>query len=116
MGFDGKKEKVGHLVFPVTEESITDATKLPWEGDRWHKNWFVPRESHSFALKPEFWHVTGIKGFHQSWIKPEYINPMKVIIHLITCEGEFGIFKSYHIHLLAHFVDQRYLNFPLFFL
>ena len=116
MGFDGREERVGHLVFSVTEESISHATKLPREGERWHKHWFVLRASHNFALKPECHHVSGNKGYHHSWIKPEYLNPLIVIIHLVTCEGKFGVFKSCHLHLLAHFVDQKYLNLPFFFL
>ena len=39
-----------------------------------------------------------------------------VIIHLVTCEGKFSVFKSCHLRLLAHFVDNRCLNFPLVFL
>ena len=39
-----------------------------------------------------------------------------VIIQLVTCEGKFSVFKSYHIRLFAHFVDNRCLNFPFFFL
>ena len=70
MGFDGREARVGHLVFLVTEESISHGTKLPWEGERWHKHWFVPRASHNFALKPECCHVSGSKGYHHSWIKP----------------------------------------------
>ena len=60
--------------------------------------------------------MTGIKGFHRSWIKPKYLNPLTVIIHLITCEGKFSIFKYCHLHLLAHFVNQKHLNFPYYFL
>ena len=117
MGFNGKKAMVGHLVFPITEESITITTKLPREGDQWHKHWFVPRASHNFALKPEFRHVAGRNGFHRSWIKPEYLNPLRVIIHLITCEGKFRVFKSYHLHFLSHFVNHhKHLNFPYYFL
>ena len=106
MGFNGKKERVDHIVFPINEESITCTTKLPQEGDRWNKHWFVPRASHNFSLKPKFWHVVGIKGFHCNWIKPEYLNPLTVIIHLITCEGKFSVFKSCHLHFLAHFIDH----------
>ena len=60
--------------------------------------------------------MTSIKGYHHSWIKPKYINPLTVIIHLVTCEGKFSVFKSRHLRLLAHFVDNISLNFPFFFL
>ena len=54
MIFDGKKARVGHFIFPVTEESIVLATKIPREGTRWHKHWFLLWASHNFALKPEY--------------------------------------------------------------
>ena len=38
MSFDGQKVRVGHNVFPITEESITLANKLPREGIQWHKH------------------------------------------------------------------------------
>ena len=116
MGFDGREERVDHLVFQVTEELIARATKLPREGERWHRHWFVPRASHNFTLKPKCRHVSGSKGYHHSWIKLEYLNPFTVIIDLVTCKGKFSIFKSCHLRLLDHFVDQKYLNFPFFFL
>ena len=64
MGFDGKLARVGHLIFQVTEETITIVTKLPREGTCWHKHWFLPQSSHDFSLKPEYQHVAGTKGFH----------------------------------------------------
>ena len=115
MEFDGKTTRVGHLSFQVTEESISRATKLSREGERWHKHWLVPWASHNFSLKRKFHHVTGVKGYYHSWIKLDYIKPLIVIIHLVTCEGKFSIFKSCHLRLLAHFVDNTRLNFPFFF-
>ena len=64
MGFDDKLDRVGHLIFQVTEETITLANKLLREGTHWHKHLFLPRSSHNFTLKPEFQHVVGAKGFH----------------------------------------------------
>ena len=107
---------VGHILFPVTKEAIAVVTKLPREGTRWHKHLFLPRSAYHFTLKPYFQHVSGRKGFHKEWIKPEYLNPITVIIHLITCEGKFTIFKFCHLRLLAHFVNQQFLNFPFYFL
>ena len=44
-GFDGKIAKVGPLIFPVIEDSIVLATKLPREGACWKKHLFpgIPR-------------------------------------------------------------------------
>ena len=88
--------RVGYLTFPMTEETITVATKLPREGTHWHKHLFLPRLSHDFALKLEYQHVAGMKGFHGEWVNSEYLNPLAIIIHLITCEGKFTVFKACH--------------------
>ena len=106
MGFDAKKDMVGHLIFLVTEEYISLLTKLQREGTHWHKHWFLPRASHKFTLKPKYQHVAGIKGFHWNWIKLEYLNPLLAIILLITYEGKFSVFKYFHLCLLAHFVNR----------
>ena len=101
-GFDGKMAKVGHLTFSMTEESIALATKFPREGARWHKHLFLPWTTHEFALRVEYQNVANTKGYHREWIKLEYLEPLTVIIWLITCEGKYTIFKSSHLILLAH--------------
>ena len=80
--------KVGPLIFPVTEDSIALAKKLPREGARWHKHLFLPWMSHEFSLRAEYQHVAGTKGFHKEWINPECHEPLTVIIQLITYEGK----------------------------
>ena len=115
MGFNGRTATTGHLSFQVTKESIAHPTKIPREGERWHKHWFIPWASHNFSLKLEFWYFTGIKGYHHSCIKPKYIKPLTIIIHLVTCDGKFSVFKSCHLQSVSHFVNNRCLNFPFFF-
>ena len=105
-------DRVGYLTFPVTEETIAVVTKLLREGTRWHKHMFLLLSSHDFALKMDYHHIAGMKGFHREWVKMEYLNPLAIIIHLITCEGKFTMFKDFHFLLLAHFVNQQFLNFP----
>ena len=41
-GFDGKMARVGFITFSVTKETIVVATKIPREGNSWHKNLFLP--------------------------------------------------------------------------
>ena len=108
--------RVGHLLFPVIEETIAVTRKLPREGVRWHKHLFLPWSTYDFALKSGYQHVAGAKGFHREWIKSKYINPLIIIIFLITCEGKFNVLKYYHLRLLSHFVNQQLLNFPFYFL
>ena len=107
--------RVGYLFFLVIEETIAIATKIPREGTRWHKHLFIPQSSYIFARKPYFQHVAGSKGFHREWVKSEYLNPLTIIIRLITYEGKFTVFKIFHLRLLAHFVNQQFLNFLFYF-
>ena len=108
--------RVGHILRPLTKETIAITTNIPREGVRWHKHLFLPWSTYIFALKPGYQHVAGAKGFHQEWIKTEYINPLIINIYLITCEGKFNVFKSCNLCLLDHFVNQQLLNFPFSFL
>jgi hypothetical protein len=116
VGFDGKTTHVGSLIFEVTEESISAATKLPRMGDRWFKNHQLSRSSYNRVFKPEFESISGEKGYAKEWIKPELVNPLIIITRLITCEGRYSTFKACHFRLLAHFLFNKPLNFPFYFL
>ena len=115
LGFDGHTAKVGSLVFQVTEESIAQATRLPRTGDRWFKNFRLPRKDYDCVFKPKFLAVKGEKGFSKLWVKEEFLNSLVIITKLITCEGRFSTFKAYHFRLLAHFEFSKLLNFPFYF-
>jgi hypothetical protein len=49
-------------------------------------------------------------------IKQELVNPLIIITRLITCEGRYSTFKACHFRLLAHFLFNKPLNFPFYFL
>jgi hypothetical protein len=116
VGFDVNIAHVGSLNFAVIEESIAVATKLPRMGDRWFKNHQLPRSSYNKVFNPEFEIISGAKGYAKEWINPELVNPLIVITRLITCEGRYSTFKSCHFRLLAHFLFNKPLKFPFYFL
>jgi hypothetical protein len=116
LGFDGKKMNVGSLTFEVSEESIAAATKLPRMGDRWFKNHQLPRLSYNRVFKPDFENSSEAKGYSREWIKVELINTLIIITRLITYEGRYSTFKACHFRLLAHFLFNKPLNFPFYFL
>ena len=115
LGFDGHIAKVGSLEFSVTEESISLATGLPRTGDRWFKNFRLPRKDYDYVFKPEFLVVKGEKGFSKLWVRDEFHNSLLIITKLITCEGIFSTYKACHFRLLAHFEFGKLLNFPFYF-
>ena len=115
LGFDGHTAKVASLEFPITDESIALATRLPRTGDRWFKNFRLPRKDYDCVFKPEFLAMKGEKGFSKLWVREEFHNYLMIITKLITCEGRFSTFKAYHFRLLAHFEFGKLLNFPFYF-
>jgi hypothetical protein len=115
-GFDGNIAHVGSLKFAVTRESIAAAKKFPRMGDRWFKNHQLPHSSYNRVLKPEFERISGEKGYAKECINPKLVNPLIVITRLITCEGRYSTFKACHFRLLAHFLFNKPLNFPFYFL
>jgi hypothetical protein len=116
VGFHGKTTHVGYLIFEVTEESIYTTTKLPRMGDRWFKNHQLSRSSYNRVFKPKFERISGEKRYAKEWIKKEFFNPLIIITTLITYEGRYSTFKSCHFILLAHFLFNKPLNFPFYFL
>jgi hypothetical protein len=116
VGFDGRISHVGSLNFAVTKESIVAATKLPRMGDRWFKNHQLSCSIYNRVFKPEFESISAAKGYSKEWINPELVNPLIVITKLITCEGRYFTFKACHFRLLAHFLFNKPLNFPFYFL
>jgi hypothetical protein len=68
------------------------------------------------VFKPEFESISREKGYDKAWINPELVNPLIIITRLITCEGRYSTFKSWHFRLLAHFLFNKPLNFPFYFL
>jgi hypothetical protein len=116
VGFDGETSHVGSLTFKATQESIVAATKIPRMGDRWFKNHQLSGSSYNRVFKREFEIISREKGYAKDWIKEESINPIIVITRLITCEGRYSTFKDCHFRLLAHFMFNKPLNFPFYFL
>jgi hypothetical protein len=98
------------------EESISSAKNLPRVGDHLFKHHQLPREIYNRVFKTKFQNIFGAKGYSKNWMKEELINPLIVITRLITCEGRYSIFKTYHFRSLAHFQFNKPLNFPFYFL
>jgi hypothetical protein len=116
LDFDGKIAHVGSLSFEILEESIFVATKLPRMGDRWFKTHHLSCSSYNRVFKTKFHNILGEKGYSKEWIKDKLINPLIIIMRLITCEGRYSTFKACHFRLLSHFQFNKHLNFPFYIL
>lgn len=70
--FDGDRSQVGAIVLTVSEQSISHATGLPMEGERWFKKGKLNRDQINRLLKPEFHLVKLGKGFPSYFLYEEW--------------------------------------------
>jgi hypothetical protein len=93
---------------------------LPQSSQEWEIDGSKTTNCHTQVItgcfKPEFESISGAKGYAKEWIKVEFINPLIAITRLITCEGRYSTFKACHFRLLAHFLFNKPLNIPFYFL
>ena len=54
LNFDGNKTKVGRLEFEVSENSISVATKIPNNGEKWFKAMTLNDSFSEEFIKPEY--------------------------------------------------------------
>jgi len=113
--FDGHGAVIGGFEFPVTQESIAEATSLPNLGEEWFKGKYN-REAftwHKF-FRPNAPREIG-KGLSCNLLKKKYKEPMLIIMQYVTCNGRFSLILAYHLRLLMVFEGQT-LNMPFYFL
>ena len=70
--FDGNKAQIGDIMLFVLEQSISNATGLPIEGERWFKKGKLTRDQINRLLKPEFQMTKVGKGFPRNFLQEEW--------------------------------------------
>ena len=113
--FDGQKVEFKTLTLQVTEESITEATRLYVEGDKWFKRLSLKPFEYNHLLVWEHKDPNWEKGSSSVWVKPKYTDSLYLIHKYITCEGRFSLIFLYHLRLLSHLVDDQKLSLPYYF-
>ena len=98
----------------VSEQSISNATGFPVEGERWFKKGKLTRDQINRLLKPKF-HMTKLgKGFPRNFLQEEWQHLLFILQKIITGEGRYNLTFQYHVRLLLHFESEMTLNFPYF--
>jgi len=111
--FNVLEVEIGDLKFTVTEASISVATELPQEGERWFKNKSIGEEAWRVILHNPGMDVTIFKrGIHVHALEEKWASLLLVIQKFITCEGRFGAMYMYHTRLLMKFLENQTLNLP----
>jgi hypothetical protein len=90
-GFNRCVAQIGELVMEVSENTISYATSLLREGEKWFKNCPVGKDLCNWFLKPEFQDENWAKEIPQAWIKDEWHAPLVILYKYLTCEGCYAL-------------------------
>jgi hypothetical protein len=118
LSFDGYRSKVGDVQLEVTEQSLSSATGLPVEGQKWSKRCKV--KDVSWTLLLQYRTVNSCdRGLSAKMLKPRWYDLLMIIKKFVTCEGRYGFVFLFHIHLLKIFMGfglsmPHYLHRSLF--
>jgi hypothetical protein len=111
---NGTKTKVGRLEFYVSNNSISFATEIPKNGDKWFKSMALNCSFSKEFLKLEYQEDNLSKGVPRSHMLECFDKMMRVIQRNFTCEGRFNMVYQYHIRLLLHFTGKKSTNLPFY--
>jgi hypothetical protein len=114
LNFNGVDTKIGDLQFQVTEESISTATEIPSQGEKWFKGMPLDLSFYHDFLKPEYKNQNFSATVPREFILEHYGKLLRVVQRYFTCEGRFNRVYQYHIRLLMHFTGKNPLNLPFY--
>lgn len=112
--FNGNQAKIWDLMLLVFDQTISKATGLPMEGEKWFKKGKLTRVQINWFLKAEFYTAKLGKGFPRSYLKEEWQHVLFVLQKFVTGEGCYTLTFQYQVWLLLRFESQLALNFPYF--
>jgi hypothetical protein len=114
LSFDGCRPKVGDVQLKVTEEFLSQATRLSAVGQKWFKN--VKVEEVPWTLLFTSRKITSCdRGMPISFLKIRWHSLLAVMKQFVTCEGRFRLVFLYHLRLLMSFMGFP-LNMPYYLL
>jgi hypothetical protein len=118
LSFDDCRAKIGDLQLEVTEHTLSLETGLPVKGEKWSK---------IFKVKDVPWTLLFLsrtvkscnRGLPTTMLKSRWHNLLMILKQFVTCEGRYGFFFMFHLHLLMVFMGfelslPHYLHQSLF--
>jgi hypothetical protein len=105
---DGQVTLAG-VNFVFSPEAITDATGIPNVGEVWLKRKWLDLVYYEPYVRSTYMHNLS-RSFPIKFLRAEYMDIMRLIIHYLTCEGRFSRVSSYHMRMLMHFTRVRIMN------
>jgi hypothetical protein len=110
LSFDGGRAKVGDLQLEITEQSISLATGLPVNGEKWSKNYRVKDVPWTLLFRSRTVNSCN-RGLPAKMLKPRWYDLLMILKQFITCEGRYGFVFLFHLCLLMVFMGFE-LNMP----
>lgn len=95
--------------FVFSPEAINDATGIPNVGEVWPKRKWLDLVYYEPYVRPTYVHHLS-RNFPIKFLRAEYIDIMRLIMHYFTCEGRFARVFSCHIRMMMHFTRVRMMN------
>jgi hypothetical protein len=110
LSFDGGRAKVGDLQLEITEQSISLATGLPVNREKWSKNYRVKDVPWTLLFRSRTVNSCN-RGLPAKMLKPRWYDLLMILKQFITCEGKNGFIFLFHLRLLMVFMGFE-LNMP----
>jgi hypothetical protein len=110
LSFDGGRAKVRDLQLEITEQSISLATGLPVNGEKWSKNYRVKDVPWTLLFCSRTVNSCN-RGLPTKMLKPRWYDLLMILKQFITCEGRYGFVFLFHLRLLMVFMGFE-LNMP----
>jgi len=85
------------MEFGVIEDSITEATGFPIEGEKWFKKRMMQNVDLNFFLKGEHHNPNWSMRIPQKMLKLEWSNILNIVQLFFTCEGWYSKIYFYHM-------------------
>jgi hypothetical protein len=114
LNFNGVNTIIAGVTFPVSEETISAATEIPIQGEKWFKGMPLELMFYIDFLKPQYRKQKIGATIPREYLLEPYEKLLRVIQRYFTCEGRFDRVYQYHIRLLMHFTGKIPLNLPFY--
>jgi hypothetical protein len=105
---------VGVLEFEVSYFSISAATNIPNNGEKWFKAMTLNVAFSKEFIKPKYEEDNLSKGIPRNHMLEGFDKMLKVIHSYFTYEGRLNMIYQYHIRLPIHFIGKEDMNLPFY--
>jgi hypothetical protein len=103
LSFDGCRAKAGDVHLEITEEFLSQATRLPVKGQNWSKSCKVDDVPWTLLFTSRTVNSCN-RGLPAKMLKPRWYDLLMIINHFVTCEGRYGFIFLFHLRLLMVFM------------